>query len=377
MHLVYLSLGSNLGKRFKNLQQAIFKLNSNHCKVVTISKVYENDAIGFPGNTFLNCCLSITTTLKAQQLLEYILQIENSFGRQRLDHTYTNRPIDIDIIYIDKLVLNTPSLSVPHPRMHLRNFVLKPLADIAPQWYHPNLKKDTRNLLQECRDTSILTKYPKKLFKNVQELFEHAQFITIEGNIGAGKTTLTKKMANDFNAKVILERFADNAFLPKFYKEPSRFAFPLEMSFLADRYQQFTEDLAQLDLFKIFMISDYEVTKSLIFAQVTLQQDEFNLYRKLFKLMYKEVKKPSLYIYLYQTLPQLKANIKKRGRSYEQDIDPKYLDNINKGYLKFLKTIPEQKQLIINLEQLDFVENAKDYQKVVAQITNKLLDNLD
>jgi len=143
--------------------------------------------------------------------------------------------------------------------------------------------------------------------------FSAYNFIAIEGNIGAGKTSLTKMMARDFNAKTIFERFADNPFLPKFYEDAERFAFPLEMSFLADRFQQISEDLAQLDLFKDFIIADYEVFKSLIFSKVTLSEEEFLLYRKLFYLVYKDIKRPDLYVYLHQDVENLKDNIKKRG----------------------------------------------------------------
>ena len=136
---------------------------------------------------------------------------------------------------------------------------------------------------------------------------------------------MSTQLAEDFNAKLILERFKDNPFLPKFYENQQRYAFPLEMSFLADRYQQLLEDITQFDLFKDFVIADYDVFKSLIFAKVTLQQEEFNLYKKLFHLMHKELPKPDVYVYLYQSTDRLLENIKKRGRKYEQSIEAEYL----------------------------------------------------
>src|SRR5690606_29604657 len=142
--------------------------------------------------------------------------------------------------------------------------------------------------------------------------FSKYNFIAIEGNIGAGKTSLATQIAHDFTAKMILERFADKPFLAKVYEEPKRYAITLELSSLADRYQQITDDLSQLDLFKDFIISDYDVFKSLIFSKITLQEDEFNLYRKLFYLMYKDIAKPELYVYLYQNTARLQENIKKR-----------------------------------------------------------------
>ena len=163
-------------------------------------------------------------------------------------------------------------------------------------------------------------KNPTKQFN-----FSNYNYIAIEGNIGAGKTSLAHKIAHDFNAKLILERFADNPFLPKFYEEPQRYAFTLEMSFLADRYQQISDDLSQLDLFKDFMVSDYDIYKSLFFQKSPCLKMNLNLYRKLFYLMYKDIAKPDLYVYLYQNTERLQENIKKRGRDYEQNIDNDYL----------------------------------------------------
>uniref|UniRef100_UPI003564DA13 deoxynucleoside kinase n=1 Tax=Muriicola sp. TaxID=2020856 RepID=UPI003564DA13 len=155
---------------------------------------------------------------------------------------------------------------------------------------------------------------------------------------------------------------------PKFYADQARYAFPLEMSFMADRYQQFTEDTSQFDLFKKFMVSDYDVYKSLIFAKITLQPDEYRLYRKVFDLMYREVLKPNLYVYLYQTTDRLLENIRKRGRTYEQQIEADYLERINKGYFDFIKSYPEQKTLILDVSQLDFVQSPRDYEYVLDRI---------
>ena len=144
-------------------------------------------------------------------------------------------------------------------------------------------------------------------------------------------------LADDLNAKLILERFADNPFLPKFYKNPERYSFPLEMSFLADRFQQFSEHLAQLDLFHNGFVADYHISKSLIFAKSTLADEEFQLYRTLFTIMTKDLKAPDLYVYLMQSPDQLLRNIKKRGRSYEKDIQELYLRKIHEGYMEYLK----------------------------------------
>lgn len=365
----YLSLGSNIDDKLNNLQNAVFAIHQTIGEVVRISKVYQSSAWGFAAEDFFNICIAVKTDLEPETLLDALLKIEIGLGRIRLQEDgYEPRKIDIDILYYEKETCFNDHLVIPHPELPFRKFVLRPLVDIAPQFYHPILKKDSRNLLQECRDQGTVEKTPYRLFKDKNELFGHTNFIAIEGNIGAGKTTLANKIAEDFNGKLVLERFADNPFLPKFYEDQGRYAFPLEMSFLADRYQQFTDDTSQYDLFKSFMVSDYDIYKSLIFAQVTLQKEEFELYRKLFNLMYNEVKKPKIYIYLYQSTERLIENIKKRGRDYEQNIEPQYLEKINAGYFEFIKSYPEQNNLIIDLDEMDFVENSEDYEAIIDKI---------
>jgi 2-amino-4-hydroxy-6-hydroxymethyldihydropteridine diphosphokinase len=375
LNQVYLSIGSNLGNRYLNLQKAVLALAKKVGAILQTSSIYENGAVGFDGEDFLNACLLLETTLSPTEVLAKLKQIESNFGRKKDSNKgYASRSIDLDILYFDDLILNGAGLSIPHPRMIERNFVLKPLADIAPQFYHPIYKKDTRNLLQECKDKNKLKRTEYHFYKNRTELFSQLQFLAIEGNIGAGKSTLAKKIAEDFNAKIVLERFADNAFLPKFYEDQARYAFPLEMSFLADRYQQFTDDTSQFDLFKKFMVSDYDIFKSLIFAKITLQKEEFELYKKVFSFMYNEVKKPDVYVYLYQNTERLLANIKKRGREYEQNISADYLEKINRGYLDFIKSHPHQNTLLIDLGTLDFVGSLADYETILGQLETGIIE---
>ncbi|MEG1026199.1 MAG: deoxynucleoside kinase, partial [Flavobacterium sp.] len=149
-------------------------------------------------------------------------------------------------------------------------------------------------------------------------------------------------------------------------------AFPLEMSFLADRYQQLSDDLAQFDLFKDFIVADYHIFKSLIFAKITLAEDEYRLYRNLFDIIYKEMPKPDLYVYLYQNTERLLQNIKKRGRSYEQNIEAEYLDKINNGYLEYIKSQFDLNVLIIDVSNRDFVKKQEDYLFVLDEIRKKL-----
>ncbi|KAB1069746.1 2-amino-4-hydroxy-6-hydroxymethyldihydropteridine diphosphokinase [Tamlana haliotis] len=368
----YIALGSNKGEKFKNLQRAVQAMHEQIGRVLCISKVYQSPAFGFESDDFLNCCLALKSVLEPQEVLELLLKIEIDLGRVRTQKSgYEARVIDLDIVLAEAEIINTQSLQLPHPEMAKRKFVLMPLNDIASQEEHPVLKKKIAELLETCPDNSALEALEVRLEKPSPgvELSKY-NYLAIEGNIGSGKTSLATKISEDFNAKLILERFADNPFLPKFYEDAQRYAFTLEMSFLADRYQQISDDLSQLDLFKDFIVSDYDVFKSLIFSKITLAEDEFNLYRKLFYLMYKELRKPDLYVYLYQNTKRLQENIKKRGRDYEQNIQDDYLEKINAGYLEFLKTQTDFNVKIIDVSQRDFVGSRADYLWILEQIAS-------
>lgn len=187
-------------------------------------------------------------------------------------------------------------------------------------------------------------------------------YIAIEGTIGAGKTSLAGMLSAEFNARLILEQFEDNDFLPKFYKDPSKYAFPLELSFLASRFQQLKNELSVNDLFKSFTISDYFINKSLIFARQTLQDDEYALYAKLFNIINLSLPKPDLLVYLYLSVDRLKSNIVKRGRPYEQDIEHSYLSKIQGGYFDYIRQQSDSRILIIDTNEIDFVNNVDHYQ---------------
>ena len=196
-------------------------------------------------------------------------------------------------------------------------------------------------------------------------------FVAIEGTIGAGKTTLATRIANDYNGKLILEEIeADkNPFLPKFYKEPDKYAFQLEMTFLALRFQQLKDKLANLDLFHDFIISDYYVAKSLIFSRNNLQEDEYDLFARFFNIIFSNTPKPELMVYLYLDVDHLQYNIRKRGRTYEQDITNEYLENVQRGYFDFIKQQQDDMRiLVLDTNRLDFVANERDYQQIIEAI---------
>jgi deoxyguanosine kinase len=372
-HQVVLSLGSNQGDRLRNIELCLQLIHQEIGTIIRVSSLYETPSWGFDSDAFYNCALVIHTFASAEKILEQVLSVERQLGRIRGEASgYQSRIIDIDLITFDSEIIETENLQIPHPFMQNRNFVLLPMMDLNLDWKHPILHKKIAELLEVSPDESdcaVVQKLENPLDKIPLEQFN---YIAFEGNIGAGKTTLSTKIAEDFNAKTVLERFADNPFLPKFYEDQNRYAFPLEMSFLADRYKQLSDDLAQFDLFKDFIVADYHIFKSLIFAKVTLQEDEFRLYKTLFDIVYREMPKPDLYVYLYQNTERLLENIKKRGRSYEQNIPADYLDKINSGYLDYIKSQTNLNVLIVDVSDRDFVKNQEDYLYILDEIQRKI-----
>ncbi len=193
------------------------------------------------------------------------------------------------------------------------------------------------------------------------------RFIAIEGNIGAGKTTLSRKIADEFNCKLILEQFTDNPFLPFFYENPERYAFPVELFFMTERHKQLQELAAQQELFQQTIVSDYFFWKTLLFARNNLNPEEFRLFQRLFHVLNSTFAKPDLLVYLHRPVEGLLANIRKRDRSFEQDISPDYLASIQQAYLDFFhKTPPDFPILILDVEGVDFLESTEHYSAILA-----------
>ena len=327
---VLLSIGSNIGDRKKNIQTALNLIDQKIGDVISISKVYQTPALGFIGDDFYNCCIAISTKL------------------------------------------NPLELKIPHPHLQERAFVILPLLDIARSKIHPILKITIAELKDDLKDLNSIHQldYVLKMpILNTMELFNN---IVIEGNIGIGKTTLSKKLSKDLNKNLILEGFKENPFLDKFYQDPNRYALNLELTFLIDRCRQLNDYKNQMDLFKSGVVFDYDIFKSLIFAGVTLSEIDFNLFRSIFYSMTKDLFKSNLVIYLLQTTDKLLININKRGRNYEKDINKDYLDKISNAYLNYLNNRPELNVVFVDVSDLDFVEKDEDYLKLLFRIKQKL-----
>ena len=361
MVTVFLSLGSNLGDKKSNIDKALDKIENEAGKILKKSSYYLSQSWGFDGHPFVNAVVEVETDKQPEELLRVIQEIESESGRKRTASPgYENRVIDIDILTYGNQIVEKKSLTVPHPLLHKRRFVLEPWNEIAPQFIVPGYGKSVSELLSLCDDTTFVTGMSKEQDKSPFPF----DFIVIEGNIGAGKTTLAHMLATEFQAKLITERFEENPFLPEFYKDPKRYAFPLEMSFLADRYQQLIDELSEPDLFSSFVVSDYFVIKSLIFAGVTLKDEEYELYRKIFGFMYRDLRKPDLYVYLHRSTDDLLKNIEKRGREYERNITADYLKNVHEGYMKFIKSQRDLNVLFLDVTGVDFVKNTGYYHTI-------------
>lgn len=378
MAVAYISIGGNLGNRLEFLQQGLNSCAQHIGSVQAISTVFETPAVGFDGHPFLNACFSIATQLTAPQLMEQLLTIEKEHGRTRNNsENYQNRTLDLDLLFFDDLVLQNSNLIVPHPKLTERRFVLQPLAEIAANKAHPEVQKTVQALLDSCQDKTSLAETAQPLLHPMFTKLSNYDFICVEGIIGCGKTTLANILAQTMGYKTLNERFADNPFLPKFYREPERYAFPLELSFLADRFKQINEESEQLDLFQSGVIADYHISKSLVFAKNTLSEDEYPLFNQLYEIMSRSANQPGLCIYLRQTPKRAKANIKNRGRSYEQNIELNYLEKLANGYDKHLPYLKNQMVVAeVDVSGLDFVLNNEDLEALLYQVNLQLDANV-
>lgn len=371
-NIVYLSLGSNLGDKINNLQTTINLIDSKVGDVLLISSVYQTKAEGFVGEDFLNCCVSLRTSMEPKILIKELINIESQNGRLRSNRNiYESRSIDIDILFYEDKIINQHNLTIPHPRMNERDFVIKPLLDIAKSKIHPVLNRTISEIDLDLGDTEII-KINDDLVLPVIEKLKSIKNIVIEGNIGVGKTCLSEKLSKDLNKELILEGYMDNPFLEKYYENPDRYALNVELTFLTDRCRQLSDFNNQISLFSSGLVSDYDIFKSLVFAGISLKEIEYNLFRKIFTYMTKDLFKSNLIIYLLQSTEQLLENIKKRGRGFEKKIDKKYLGKINQGYLNYLKNNSDLNIIYVDVSDLDFVESKTDYFELLCRVKKKL-----
>lgn len=350
MRKVYLSLGSNKEDRVMYLQLAIGLIHYRVGTVVQISSLVETPAWGFDGASFYNACIALETSLSPQEVLDELLSIEQYLGRKRNSSLgYSDRTIDLDILFYEDEIIALPHLTIPHANLHKRNFVLAPFEEIAAEAQHPILRKTVKQLLKESPDTTKVTFINHALF-----LPKKRNFIAIEGNIGVGKTSFTHKLKEALNGTILLENFYDNPYLADFYQNPEKYALKVETAFLEDRIQQLNRFFKQTN--RLPIIADFSLEKSLLFAGQNLKEKDLIAYREAYLNLSKNLSQPDVVLYLDQKIPQLQRNIEKRGRSFERDISDAYLQKIEQGY----KEWQAKSQLnikVLNTKGIDFVEN--------------------
>jgi deoxyguanosine kinase len=390
-YVAYIALGSNLGNRIRYLRSALNALaGTDGIDVSATSAVYESEAHTMDPaeeqSPYLNAVVELRTHLAPEALLAVCHAVEREHGRERtLEPEWAPRTIDLDIVAYSDLSVNRADITVPHPRIADRRFVLRPLVDIAPDYVVPPPYNATAvELLERCPDETSLTLTPHKLLdgraapvegrgsaseRNPVALRDDLRYIVVEGVIGAGKTSLTRMLAGRFQGQLILETFEDNPFLAPFYEDPPRWAFQTQLSFLASRFRQ-QKSLLERDLFHQVIISDYAFDKDRIFAHMNLQGDELQLYETLFTIMQPATPVPDLVVYLRSTPERLMRNISERGRIYEANMDPEYIGGLAEAYDYYFFRYDKSPLLIINATEIDFVNNPADFEELVHQIAS-------
>lgn len=356
-HYVYLLLGSNLGEREKQLQLAESMLIDKVGHFVSASAVYETAAWGVTDQpTFLNKVLTLSTSLAAEEILQATQLIEKEVGMAKA-YKWGPRILDIDILLLDQVTISTPQLKVPHPEIPNRRFTLVPLAEVAGKLNHPTLNKTINQLLEECPDKLPVSKYkPQPGF-----------YIAIEGNIGIGKTTLARKLANHYDVGLVLEEFENNPYLEDFYASNKGVHLPLELFFLNHRYKQLQTNQGGANT-----IADFALVKSMLFAEVNLKGAEYGLFKDIFDLYHAQLPKPALTIYLKSGIDQLQYQIKQRGRPYEQSIKDEYLLKIDAAYTSYFNRY-ENQLVSIDLSTLNLLNNPEHFQQLTETIEARVL----
>ncbi|MCB0767062.1 MAG: deoxynucleoside kinase [Flavobacteriales bacterium] len=196
-------------------------------------------------------------------------------------------------------------------------------------------------------------------------------YIAVEGLIGAGKTTLARRLAAAWSGRLVLEEFEDNPFLPRFYEDPERYGFSVELSFLAQRYHQLKR-ITEQDLFSACTVADYSIGKSVVFANVTLQPDEYGLFRDLYRIMYADLPRPEVIVYLHLDMERVKERIKGRGRIYEQSIPIEYLFRLQERYLDHLQKLPDDRVLVVDLQDRDLLKDASAFKELLTILSGEV-----
>lgn len=367
MTVCYIGLGSNLDGPETQIKKALEALQDlPSTKLLSTSSLYGSKPLG-PINQpdFINAVCSVDTSLTPLSLLEALRQIEHSQGRVRSVQRWGPRIIDMDILLYGKRRVELEDLVIPHREIPNRNFVLCPLIEITHDLYVPGMGLAKDMLASIGMDGLNQINSKTEIMEN-----KVPEYIVVEGPIGVGKTSLAKRLAESFNIDLMLEMASENPFLPRFYKEPEVAALPTQLHFLFQRAKQI-EGLRQADMFNPSQISDFLLQKDQLFARVTLNDDELDLYLQVYNRLTLEAPVPDLVIYLQAPVEVLMQRVNERGIDYELKITEDYLKRIADAYVEFFYHYDDSPLLILNTTDFDLVNGVHDYE-LLLQYINEL-----
>jgi 2-amino-4-hydroxy-6-hydroxymethyldihydropteridine diphosphokinase len=362
MPTVYLGLGANLGEREANIRRALEMLAERGVGVRVVSALIETEPVGGPSGQpmFLNGAALVETDLSPRELLEACGEVESALGRDRSGGRWAARPIDIDILVYGQRVIDAPDLTVPHPRMAERGFVLEPLAEIAPGLSVPGTGRTVAELWAAYNAESS-----RPAWKARSVPWRH---IAVEGPMGVGKTTLAARLAHELGYRLVLESPETNPFLPMMYKDRRRWAFHAQVAFLLDRWRQLS-GLAQGDLFAPGAVADYFFEKDRIFAGINLSVEELVLYLRLEEGMGERLPRPDAVIYLRARLPALLERVRRRGVAYELGEElPAYLERISAAYAEHFRRSGAARVLVVDTDDMDLVRGRGELEAVIGAL---------
>ena len=360
---IIISLGSNIGNRIGFIYKALALIEEHPVTIRELSNVYETPSWGFDSNPFYNACAILKTSLKPNALLKILLNVEDKLGRKRYSEKgYQDRTVDLDLLFYNNQIIYSKDLKIPHPKLHLRNFILKPLLDIAPKFKHPVLQKTITELNHHQLDKIKIIQTNFDL--SLPPIFKSFPFISIEGNIGIGKTTLAKMISKNYKVKFYSEDYNSNPHLENFYKDPHKHALRTESFFLNNRFEN-DKIFWQQNNDKV--VADFCFFKCIVFAKQNLKKNDYNTFKKDFDHKMDQIKIPSLVIFLTKNFRELEQQIKKRDRSFEREIKLNYLKKLEKGYHLIINNF-EFPILEYSLDNIDFNKSEFEFEKLLRAI---------
>ncbi len=338
--IAYVGLGSNLGDRQKNLENAVKMLSQTEgIKLLRVSQLIETSPLGGTDQPrYLNAVAEFNTEISARDLLKKMMGIESTLGRTRRVK-WSPRTIDLDLVLYGDEIINELNLVVPHPQMHLRTFILSGLCQLNPAIVHPVMKVPVSVLAERLNNTDFIFNP------------DVPQLISIAGVIGSGKTTLANKLTQLFDCPLILEPYDQNPFLPQVYAGNKDLALDSQLFFLTHRFDQLNSDNMQAG--KLY-VSDYIFDKELIYAKLLLNSVQMDLYSRVHDLLYPKISQPVLVIYLTDTPQNCLERIHQRNRPYEQKIEVQFLEKILAGHEELFSNWKKSPVIRINTSELDY-----------------------